>query len=59
MLVVTARDGLDDRVARPLADGGVGWDTINTNSLFLAIILAVVVFLTVSKADRIEGTYLQ
>ncbi len=43
-----------DFLAKPIADGGIGWGTINTSLLFLAAILALVIFLTVSKVDRIE-----
>ena len=43
-----------DFLAKPVIAGGLGWGTINTSLLFLVAILGLVVFLTVSKADRIE-----
>ncbi len=43
-----------DFLAKPVIAGGMGWGTVNTSLLFLGAILALVVFLTVSKADRIE-----
>lgn len=45
-----------DFLAKPGIAGGMGWGTVNTSLLFLGAILALVVFLTVSKADRIENT---
>ncbi|TAJ28564.1 MAG: hypothetical protein EPO59_18155, partial [Bosea sp. (in: a-proteobacteria)] len=43
-----------DFLAKPVIAGGLGWGTVNTSLLFLGAILALVAFLTVSKADRIE-----
>lgn len=43
-----------DFLAKPVIAGGLGWGTVHTSLLFLAAILGLVVFLTVSKADRIE-----
>ena len=43
-----------DFLAKPVIAGGLGWGTVNTSLLFLSAILTLVVFLTVSKADRIE-----
>lgn len=43
-----------DFLAKPVIAGGLGWGTVNTSLLFLSAILTLVVFLTISKADRIE-----
>ena len=43
-----------DFLAKPVIAGGMGWGTVNTSVLFLGAIFALVVFLTVSRADRIE-----
>lgn len=43
-----------DFLAKPVIAGGLGWGTVNTSLLFLGAILALVVFLTISKVDRIE-----
>lgn len=43
-----------DFLAKPVIAGGLGWGTVNTSLLFLGAILALVIFLTVSKADRIK-----
>lgn len=43
-----------DFLAKPVIADGMGWGTVNTSLLFLGAILALVVFLTVTKADRIE-----
>lgn len=43
-----------DFLAKPVIAGGLGWGTVNTSLLFLGAILALVAFLTVSKADRVE-----
>ena len=44
-----------DFLAKPVIADGLGWGTVNTSLLFLSAILALVVFLTVTKADRIES----
>ncbi len=44
-----------DFLAKPVIAGGLGWGTVNTSLLFLSAILALVVFLTVTKVDRIES----
>ncbi|MGO4592663.1 hypothetical protein AB4Z18_02480 [Leifsonia sp. 2TAF2] len=43
---------LGDFLAQPTGDGGLGLGTILTSVLFLVAILALVVFLTVSRRDR-------
>jgi uncharacterized membrane-anchored protein len=45
---------LGDLLAQSPKDGGVGLGANNTSYLFLALILALVVYLTVSKRDRIK-----
>ena len=45
---------IGDYLSQPKADGGLGLGTTVTSVLFLSVILAVVVFLTITKADRIE-----
>ncbi len=47
---------IGDYLASSHADGGLGLGTFGTSLLFLATILAVVVFLTVTDADRTERT---
>ena len=46
---------IGDYLSQPTADGGRGLGTTVTSVIFLGVILAVVVFLTITKADRIEG----
>ncbi len=43
-----------DYLSQPTADGGLGWGTTVTSVVFLATILAVVVFLTVTRSDVIQ-----
>jgi uncharacterized membrane-anchored protein len=43
---------LGDYLSQPKADGGLGLGTNTTTFLFLAAILAVVVYLTISKRDQ-------
>ena len=43
---------LGDYLSQPKADGGLGLGTNTTTFLFLAAILAVVVYLTISKSDQ-------
>ncbi|WP_131114664.1 hypothetical protein [Lichenihabitans psoromatis] len=44
-----------DLLAKPHLAGGWGWGTVNTSLVFLAVISAVVVYLTVSKADHVTA----
>jgi uncharacterized membrane-anchored protein len=46
---------IGDYLSQPKADGGLGLGTTVTSIIFLLTILLVVVYLTVTKADRIEG----
>ncbi len=41
-------------LAKPVIAGGLGWGTVTTSLIFLAAILALVIFLTISRFDRIE-----
>src|SRR5207344_800070 len=45
---------IGDYLSQPRADGGLGLGTTVTSAIFLATILAVVVYLTITKIDRIE-----
>ena len=45
---------LGDYLASARSDGGLGLGTAGTSALFLAVILALVVFLTVTRTDRTE-----
>jgi uncharacterized membrane-anchored protein len=45
---------IGDYLSQPTADGGLGLGTTVTSIIFLSVILAVVVYLTITKADRIE-----
>jgi uncharacterized membrane-anchored protein len=45
---------LGDWLARPASEGGVGLGTAGTSALFLAAILGVVIYLTVTRADVID-----
>jgi uncharacterized membrane-anchored protein len=45
---------IGDYLSQPRSDGGLGLGTTLTSALFLGAILAVVVFLTVTRRDRIE-----
>lgn len=45
---------IGDLLAKPGIAGGLGWGTVNTSFVFLAAILLLVVYLTITKADRIE-----
>ena len=44
---------IGDLLAKPVIAGGLGLGTVTTSLIFLGTILAVVTFLTVTKADRI------
>ncbi len=46
---------LGDLFAKPVIAGGLGLGTVNTSLIFLLLILALVVFLTVSKVDRLDA----
>ena len=45
---------IGDFLSQPRADGGLGLGTTVTSAIFLLTILGVVVFLTITKKDRIE-----
>ena len=45
---------IGDYLSQPRADGGLGLGTTVTSVIFLLTILAVVVYLTITKKDRIE-----
>lgn len=47
---------IGDLLAKPVIAGGWGWGTVNTSLIFLAVILLVVIYLTITKADRITRT---
>ena len=47
---------IGDYMAKPAIAGGLGWGTITTSLIFLAAILTFVVFLTITKTDRIPQT---
>ena len=46
---------IGDLMAKPHLAGGFGLGTVETSLIFLGIILALVVFLTVSKVDRLDA----
>ncbi len=46
---------IGDYLSQPRADGGLGLGTTVTSVIFLLTILAVVIYLTITKVDRIEG----
>jgi uncharacterized membrane-anchored protein len=41
-----------DFLAKPLIAGGLGWGTVTTSLVFLAVILMLVTYLTITKSDR-------
>jgi uncharacterized membrane-anchored protein len=45
---------IGDYLSQPTADGGLGLGTTVTSIMFLVVILAVVAYLSITKADRIE-----
>ena len=45
---------LGDLLAKPLIAGGWGWGTITTSLIFLAVILLLVAYLTISRLDQIS-----
>lgn len=46
---------IGDLMAKPAIAGGFGLGTVNTSLIFLGVILALVVFLTVSRVDRLDA----
>lgn len=45
---------IGDGLSQARADGGLGFGTLGTSLLFLGVILATVIYLTVSRIDRTE-----
>jgi uncharacterized membrane-anchored protein len=45
---------MGDWLAKPVIAGGLGWGTVSTSLVFLAVILVLVIYLTISKIDRIS-----
>ena len=43
---------IGDYLSQPTADGGLGLGTVVTSALFLTAILAVVIFLTITRRDE-------
>lgn len=43
---------LGDLLSKPAAEGGVGFGTVGTSALFVAVILGLVAYLTVTKKDQ-------
>ncbi len=50
---------IGDYLSQAKADGGLGLGTTGTSAIFLTTILVVVVFLTITKKDRIENIQAQ
>ena len=48
---------IGDFLSAPKDEGGLGWGTLWTSVLFLATIVLVVVYLTITKKDRTELVY--
>jgi uncharacterized membrane-anchored protein len=46
---------IGDLMSQPRSNGGLQLGTTGTSVIFLATILALVVYLTITRADRIEG----
>ena len=44
---------IGDFVAKPVIAGGLGWGTVTTSLIFLAVILLLVAYLTISKSGRV------
>ena len=44
---------IGDYMAKPVIAGGLGLGTITTSLIFLAAILALIIFLSITKVDRI------
>jgi uncharacterized membrane-anchored protein len=47
---------IGDYLSQPTEDGGLGWGTTTTSLVFLATILAVVTFLSITKRDMTPGS---
>lgn len=47
---------MGDWLAKPVIAGGLGWGTVTTSIVFLAVILMLVIYLTISKSDRLWQT---
>lgn len=47
----STRLALGDYLSQPTGDGGLGLGTVVTSALFLAVILALVGYLTVTRKD--------
>ncbi|MEO8188654.1 MAG: hypothetical protein ABI580_14980, partial [Burkholderiaceae bacterium] len=45
-----------DLLSQPAAKGGLGLGTVNTSMIFLSAILAVVVYMTVSRFDANDAS---
>ena len=45
---------IGDYLSQNTNDGGIGLGTTNTSFIFLAIILSVVIFLSLTKRDQLE-----
>ncbi len=45
---------MGDLFAKPVIAGGLGLGTVTTSLIFLAVILMLVVYLTISKTDRLD-----
>ena len=45
---------IGDWLAKPVIAGGLGWGTVTTSLIFLAVIFLVVIYLSVSKSDQIS-----
>lgn len=45
---------IGDYLSQPTGDGGLGFGTVVTSGLFLAVILGLVVYLAVSRKDVAE-----
>ncbi|MGW3243745.1 hypothetical protein ACWDAS_14110, partial [Streptomyces sp. NPDC001070] len=46
---------IGDYLSQPTGDGGLGIGTVVTSVLFLAVILGLVVYLSVTRRDVVEG----
>jgi uncharacterized membrane-anchored protein len=46
---------IGDYLSQPTGDGGLGFGTVVTSVLFLAVILGLVVYLSVTRRDVVEG----
>jgi len=50
---------MGDLLAKPSIAGGLGWGTVVTSIVFLGVILALVVYLTLTRADEIKPAQAQ